>query len=83
MVMAKITGLKPAKAFHKVVNVHIYEDQIDLLKEQIKRLPFYPPTLMINENIKTLEDLETWVSTEHFHLKDYRHHPHIKFPFSV
>ena len=30
----------------------------------------------------SLEDLETWVTPEHFTLVDYKSHPAIKDPFS-
>lgn len=84
MIMAQITGHKPAKAFHKIINVHVYEDQIEMLKEaQLTREPFEQPTLKINPDIKTLEDLETWVTVDDFELINYQHHPAIKFEFSV
>ncbi len=84
LVMAQITGLKPAKAFHKIVNAHAYEDQLELLREvQIKRKPYPLPTLKINPKIKTLEDLETWVTVDDFELVGYEHHPGIKYEFSV
>jgi len=84
MVMAQITGLKPAKAFHKIVNAHVYEDQLELLKGvQLKRKPYPLPTLTINPKIKTLEDLETWVTVDDFELVGYEHHPGIKYEFSV
>lgn len=84
MVMAQITGLKPAKAFHKIINAHIYEDQLDKLKNiQLKRIPFPKPKLKINPDIKTLQDVETWVTVDDFELVGYRHHPAIKYEFSV
>jgi thymidylate synthase len=84
MVMAQITNLKPAKAFHKIVNVHIYEDQLEKLQNiQLTREPYPAPKLKINPQIKTLEDLETWVTADDFELINYQHHPGINFPFSV
>ena len=84
MVMAQITNLKPAKAFHKIVNVHIYEDQLEKLQNmQLTREPYPAPKLKINPEIKTLEDLETWVTADDFELINYQHHPGINFPFSV
>lgn len=80
--MAQITGLKSGKVFHKLINCHIYEDQVELFKEQIERKPYKSPKLLINENIKTLEDIETWVSKDDFTLVDYKHHEPIQFPFS-
>jgi len=84
MTMAQITGLKPAKAFHKIVNAHIYEDQLELLRDvQLKREPFPLPKLKINPAVKTLEDLETWVTVDDFELINYQHHPAIKYQFAV
>lgn len=84
MIMAQITGLKAERAFHKIVNAHIYEDQLDLLQNvQLKREPLPLPKLKINPDIKTLEDLETWVTVDDFELVNYNHHPAIKFEFSV
>jgi thymidylate synthase len=81
--IAQITGLKAGKVFHKLVNCHIYEDQIELMKTQLKRTPYESPQLIINENIKTLKDIETWVTTKDFELVGYRCHEPINFPFSV
>ncbi|MDX1318946.1 MAG: thymidylate synthase, partial [Oceanospirillum sp.] len=65
--MAQITGHKPGKAYHKIVNAHIYEDQLELMRDvQLKREPFPSPQLKINPEIKTLEDLETWVTLDDF-----------------
>jgi thymidylate synthase len=84
MIMAQITGLKPAKAFHKIVNAHVYEDQLELLRDvQLTREPFPLPRLEINSEIKTLKDLETWVTTDDFRLVGYEHHPAIKYEFTV
>lgn len=82
-IMAQITGKKPAKAYHKIVNCHIYEDQIDLMKEQVKREPFPFPTFRINPDIKTLADVETWVTIDDFQVENYQHHEAIKYPFTV
>lgn len=83
-IMAQITGKKPGKAYHKIVNAHIYEDQLDLMRNvQLKREPYDSPTLIINPDIKTLEDIETWVTLDDFELKDYQCHEPIAYPFSV
>jgi thymidylate synthase len=84
MIMAQITGLKAGFCFHKIVNVHLYEDQIvPMITQQFKRTPFELPILKINPDIKTLEDIETWVKVSDFELIDYKHHPAVKYPFSV
>jgi len=47
------------------------------LKEQLKREPYPLPTLEIND--KKIDDL----TYEDFHLKNYKHHPAIKFEVAV
>ena len=80
----QITGNKPGKAYHKIVNAHIYEDQLELMRDvQLKREPFPSPQLEINPDIKTLEDLETWVTMDDFKVVGYQSHEPIKYPFSV
>jgi len=82
--MARITGKKAGTAYHKIVNAHIYEDQIELMRDvQLKREPFASPKLHINEKITSLEDLETWVSMDDFSISGYECHEPIAYPFSV
>ena len=82
--MAQITGNKPGIAYHKIVNAHIYEDQLDLMQNvQLKREPFASPSLSINPDIKSLKDLETWVTMDDFEVHNYQHHEGIQYPFSV
>lgn len=82
-VIAQITGLKAGTFTHMMWDIHIYENQMDLMKEQVKRDPLPLPKLWINPEIKTLEDLETWVTPDEFRLDGYEHHEAIKYPFAV
>ncbi len=82
--MAQITGHKPGKAYHKIINAHIYENQLDLMRDvQLKREPFPAPQLKINPKIKSLEDIESWVTTDDFEVVGYQWHDPIKYPFAV
>ncbi|MGW8595773.1 thymidylate synthase [Providencia rettgeri] len=82
--MARITGHKAGKAYHKIVNAHIYENQLPLMRDvQLKREPFASPSLIINPKIQSLEDLETWVTSDDFILEGYQCHEAIKYPFTV
>lgn len=82
--MARITGKKAGTAYHKIVNAHIYEDQLELMRDvQLKREPFPSPQLHISEKITSLEDLETWVSMDDFTVTGYQCHDPIAYPFSV
>lgn len=81
--MAQITGHKPGRAWHKIVNAHIYENQLELLETvQLKREPFPLPSFKVNPDIKSLKDIETWVSTDDFEVLGYQHHDPIAYPFS-
>ncbi|AWY01953.1 thymidylate synthase [Marinomonas primoryensis] len=83
-IVAQITGKKAGQAFHKIVNAHIYEDQLELMRDvQLKREPYPLPTLKINPEIKTLKDIETWVTMDDFEVEDYQFHDPIAYPFSV
>jgi len=83
-IMAQITGLKPGVAYHKIVNAHIYEDQLPLMKNvQLKREPLPLPKLIISPEIKSLKDLETWVTMDDFSVEGYECHEAIKYPFAV
>jgi thymidylate synthase len=82
--IAQITGNKPGMAYHKIVNAHIYEDQLQLMRDvQLKREPFPAPKLSINPDIKSLEDIETWVTLDDFSIDGYQYHEPIAYPFSV
>lgn len=82
--MAQITGHQAGQAFHKIVNAHIYEDQLTLMRDiQLQREPLAAPRLKINPDIKSLEDLESWVSLADFEVEGYHYHPAIQYPFTV
>ncbi|WP_168419473.1 MULTISPECIES: thymidylate synthase [Acinetobacter] len=82
--MAQITGHKAGKAYHKIVNAHIYEDQLEMMRDvQLKREPYPSPKLHINPDIKSLEDIETWVTLDDFDVEGYQYHEPIAYPFSV
>lgn len=82
--VAQITGNKPKKAYHKIVNAHIYENQFELMRDvQLTRQPYPNPTLSINPKIKSMHDIETWVTADDFMVDGYQHHDAIAYPFSV
>lgn len=82
-VIAHITGHEAGTLTHFMADIHIYQNQIPGVFEQLERDPKDLPKLIINSEIKTLEDLETWVLPEDFKLEGYDPHPVIKFPFAV
>lgn len=81
--MAQITNKNPKLAFHRNVNAHIYGPQLEFVPIQLEREPLTEPTIDINPDIKTLEDLETWVTIKDFKIEYPEAHPPIKYPFTV
>jgi len=81
--MAQITGLLPGTFHHFMHDVHIYDDQVDLMKMQVQRDPLPLPTMHINPNLRTLDDVLELASIEDFSLDRYLHRPAIDYPFSV
>ena len=81
--MAQITGKNPKYAYHRSINSHIYGNQLEFVPGQLERQPLAEPTIDINPEIKTLEDLETWVTVKDFIITYPEYHPPIKYPFSV
>ncbi|MBU1296255.1 MAG: thymidylate synthase, partial [Gammaproteobacteria bacterium] len=45
--------------------------------------PYPLPTLKINPEIKSLKDIETWVTMDDFEIEGYQFHEPISYPFSV
>lgn len=83
LLIARITNKKPGIFTHFLWNTHFYEDQIPGMKKLVKRESHEAPTIEINPDIKTLEDLETWVTVNDFKIQNYKHGKPIKFPFAA
>ena len=81
-VMAKLTGFKPGMLIVSIFNAHIYENQIELAKEQIQRSPMPFPDLVIDNKIRNFIDIEQ-STIDDYRIINYNHHDPIKYPFSV
>lgn len=82
--MARITGLEVGHATHHMVNVHVYEDQLEIFKEQMSRVPISDiPELVISPVVKTLQDVEDWMTGDDIWLDSaYEHCGKLSYPFS-
>lgn len=58
-IVAQMTSLKPHELIITLGDAHIYHDHFDAVAEQLKRTPKKLPTLWLNPEIKTLDDLDT------------------------
>ena len=55
VVLAKIAGLEPGEFIHTFGDVHIYENHVEQVKEQLKRKPRPFPKVTIDPSVKSLE----------------------------
>jgi thymidylate synthase len=76
MIIAKITKLTARFVNISQGDSHIYVSHIKSVKEQIDRVPYIFPTLLLPE-FETIEDVEK-LSHEDFKLINYIYHPAIK-----
>ncbi len=84
--MAKITGHVPDKVYHKVINGHVYQDQLEPLKVQLSRTPLdINPVLEIADWVTCLDDVldDDKHARDYFKLTNYEHQGKITFPFSA
>lgn len=79
MMMAQVTGLKPAEFIHTIGDAHIYQNHIEQVKLQLSREPRKLPTMKINPRVKSIFEF----SYEDFELENYNPHPHIKGKVAV
>lgn len=79
LVLAKILGLKPGKFIHVYGDIHIYENHLDQVKEELKRKPNPFPKVEIKGKIKKLSDFRP----EMVELKDYKPLSSIKAELTV
>ena len=79
---AKASGLNPGELTINFGDVHIYNNHINQVKEQLRRKPYYFPRLDIDVDINTLEDIEN-LEYKNFKVMDYHYHPAIKAPMAV
>lgn len=73
--LAHVTGLEPGEMHYNMVDVHIYEEHIDVVKEMLKRrkdaLP--APKLWLNPEIKNFYDFDNSKQLKDIKLEGYEH----------
>lgn len=79
MMLAQVTGYKPGDFVHTFGDVHIYENHIEQVKEQLTRQPRPFPTMKLNPKVKNIDGFQY----EDFTLEDYDPYPSIKAPIAV
>ena len=77
--IAQVTSLEPGEFIHTLGDAHLYENHLEQARVQLSRERRSLPTLVINPEVKSLEDF----SFEDFQLENYDPHPHIPAPIAV
>ena len=79
MMVAHVTGLKPGEFVHTFGDAHIYRNHFDQIKEQLSREPRPLPRMVLNPDVKSIDDYKY----EDFTLEGYDPWPAIKGEVSV
>ncbi|MCL4375081.1 thymidylate synthase [Patescibacteria group bacterium] len=74
LVIARVTGYQPGEFIHTFGDVHIYENHLDAVSEQLKRKPRSWPTVKFNHQFHSLDAFRP----EFVELENYDPHPPIK-----
>ena len=79
MMVAHVTGLEPGEFVHTFGDAHIYRNHFDQIKEQLSREPRPLPRMVLNPEVKSIDDYKY----EDFTLEGYAPWPAIKGEVSV
>lgn len=79
IILAQAAGLEPGEFVHTFGDVHIYENHIDQVKEQLKRKPRPFPSIKIKPKVKSIDSFRP----EHVELVDYNPHPILRGELTV
>ena len=84
--LAKTCNLKPGTLDWSIKDAHIYVNQIDGIKEQIRRMDelgdYNAPELWLNPDVKNFYDYDNSRDCKDVKVLNYKHHGKIKFPIS-
>ena len=88
--VGRLTGYAPRWFTYFIGDAHVYENQLDMLNEQLTREPFASPQLILSDRVPDYattgryepEWLEK-IEPSDFALEGYRHHEALKAPMAV
>ncbi|MFZ3416032.1 thymidylate synthase [Arthrobacter sp. 3Tela_A] len=79
LMVAQQVGLAPGEFVWTGGDVHVYDNHLDQVTEQLSRSPFPYPKLRLRRKPASIFDYEL----DDFEVLDYQHHPGIKAPIAV
>lgn len=88
--VARLTGYTPRWFTYFIGDAHIYENHMEMVREQLQRDPYEAPRLVIADRVpdfaKTGKYEPEWleqIEPTDFSLEGYRHHPPLTAPMAV
>ena len=79
MMVAQVTGLKPADFVHTLGDAHLYHNHFDQARLQLTRKPHGLPVMRLNPDVDDIFSFRY----EDFDLEGYEAEPSIKAPIAV
>lgn len=79
MMLAHVCGLQLGEFIHSFGDLHIYNNHMEQVREQLSREPRALPKMIINPEVKDIFDFKY----EDFTLEGYDPHPPIKAPIAI
>lgn len=77
--IAQVCDLQVGELVYSINDLHLYENSIEAAKEQLKRIPFPLPKLVLDPDIKKIDDFKF----ENIRCLNYQSHPAIKVSVAV
>lgn len=87
---AKLTGYKPRFVTIMIADAHIYRNQLEMVNEQITRIPFARPRMVISDRVPDFAQTGIYepewldkIEPSDFILEGYEHHAPLTAPMAV
>lgn len=71
---AQVSGLEPGELIHVILDAHIYDRHVDIIKELIERPQYPAPKFRLNPEIKNFYDF----TVDDIIIEDYEKNPQVK-----
>lgn len=75
---SKFLGLEPGHLTYFGNDVHIYDNQLEIAKQQVQREPYDLPKLILTKNVETIDDIFNLQYEDFQFVTPYKAHPDFK-----